>query len=80
MDWQELSRLFNSLSSSREDENHGDKGKEVWGTVMRGKDLERKVERKQNFPKLDLTDPEVSTVVRNKAMKSCPYGVAKSWT
>lgn len=37
---------------------------EVWGTVMRGKDLERKVERKQNFPKLrDLTDPKVSTVV-----------------
>lgn len=35
----------------------------MWGTVMRGKDLERKVERKQNFPKLDLTDPKVSTVV-----------------
>lgn len=51
------------MSSSREEENHGDKGKEVWGTVMRGKDLERKVERKQHFPKLDLTDPKVSTVV-----------------
>ena len=34
-------------------------GVQWWG----GKDLERKVERKQNFPKLDFTDPEVSTVV-----------------
>ena len=29
--------LFNSLSSSREKENHGGKGKEVWGTMMRGR-------------------------------------------